>query len=113
MDFNDFQRECRKTAIYQERLNTLIGRLSYTTLGLTSEAGEVAGKLKKIMRDQNCYVSAESAEAIVSEIGDVLWYCTMICEELNFNVAECAEMVVNKLKSRQDRGVLGGSGDNR
>lgn len=113
MDFDTFQVQCGRTAIYQKTLKTKMERLSYVTLGLTSEAGEVAGKLKKVMRDQNGYLTEDDAAAVASEVGDVLWYCAMVLEEIGYGMDECVDMVVAKLESRQERGVLGGSGDNR
>lgn len=110
---NVFQDECNKTAIYKKNLKSKVERLCYTVLGLASEAGEVSGKLKKVMRDHNGYVSEDRARALMAEVGDVLWYCAMICDELSFSLEECAELVLFKLRDRQERGVLGGSGDNR
>ena len=108
-----FQDSCCETAIYRNNLKSKMERLCYTVLGLASEAGEVSGKLKKVMRDHNGYVNEDRARAMMAEVGDVLWYCAMICDELSFSMEECAELVLFKLRDRQERGVLGGSGDNR
>lgn len=110
---NVFQDDCAKTAIYRDAMKTKMERLCYTVLGLCSEAGEVAGKLKKVMRDDGSYISEEKARAMMAEIGDTMWYCAMTCAELTFSLDECAEFVVYKLKQRKEKDTLGGSGDNR
>ncbi len=89
------------------------GALAYPTLGLVNEAGEVAGKVKKIYRDKNGIVSEEDREALKAELGDVLWYFTQICTELGLTLEEVAEANLEKLFSRLERNKLGGEGDNR
>ncbi len=102
-DFDWFQSECKKTAIYPRGQG-----LSYTALGLVNEAGEYAGKVKKFMRD-----GVIDDKAAASEIFDVLWYAAMCAEELGYDLSEVVEGGLRKLRDRQKRGVLGGSGDNR
>jgi NTP pyrophosphatase (non-canonical NTP hydrolase) len=85
----------------------------YPTLGLANEAGEVAGKVKKIFRDKGGVIGEAEREALKSELGDVLWYLTQICTELGLTLGEVAEANLNKLASRQARGTLGGEGDGR
>ena len=85
----------------------------YPTLGLASEAGEVAGKVKKIMRDDSGVVSDEKREDIKSELGDVLWYVSQCATEFGLSLDDIAQANIEKLFSRKDRGVLGGSGDGR
>lgn len=85
----------------------------YPTLGLVNEAGEFAGKIKKIFRDKDGEFSAEDKEALKSELGDVLWYLTQICTNLDLTLEEVAEANLDKLFSRLERGVIGGSGDER
>ena len=82
--------------------------LEYLALGMTSEAGEVAGKVKKIIRD-----GKGNKEAIAYEIGDVLWYCAMLSSELNVNLGKIMEDNLRKLNDRKQRGTLRGSGDSR
>ena len=113
MKLNDFQKECQTTAIYRDGMTSLNERLSYCVHGLTSEAGEVAGKLKKVMRDNGGYIGFEEAMALQSEVGDVLWYCAMILDELHIDLGACANGVLRKLAQRKDNGKLGGSGDDR
>jgi NTP pyrophosphatase (non-canonical NTP hydrolase) len=86
--------------------------LTYDGLGL-GEAGEVQGKIKKIIRDNGGYISAESKEAIKGELSDVLWYISSMCDTLGIKMEDVATYNIEKLKSRRDRGVLHGSGDNR
>lgn len=102
-DFEWFQEECLKTAIYPKQQG-----LSYTALGLASEAGEYAGKIKKGIRDGNF-----DDEAAAAELGDVLWYVATAAHELGYDLDEIAHGVVRKLRDRAVRNVLQGSGDNR
>jgi NTP pyrophosphatase (non-canonical NTP hydrolase) len=109
MDFSDYQTKSRKTARYPAIGHPLI----YPTLGLTNEAGEVAGKIKKIFRDKNGVIGEEERAALKGELGDVLWYLSQICTELNLSLDEVAEHNIAKLYDRLERGKIGGEGDNR
>jgi len=80
---------------------------------LVNEAGEVAGKVKKIIRDKNGVMAEEDIVNLAGEIGDVLWYLAVLAHDLDLNFSSIAASNLSKLKSRQERGVLGGSGDNR
>ena len=91
------------TAIYPKEK-----ALEYLALGLTSEAGEVAGKVKKLIRD-----GKGDKKAIASEIGDVLWYCAMLAKETKVPLNDIMKDNLKKLYSRKERGTLQGSGDNR
>tara|TARA_B100000927_G_scaffold290299_1_gene288779 strand:- start:1691 stop:2170 length:480 start_codon:yes stop_codon:yes gene_type:complete len=106
--FNEYQEFTKQTAIYPQNR-----ALEYLCLGLASEAGEVAGKLKKIIRDEDGQVSSESNRKMAKEIGDVLWYCARLVDELGGSLSEVAEQNIDKLISRKNRDTLGGSGDNR
>lgn len=101
--FDDYQVFARTTAIYPSQYGVL-----YTALGLTNEAGEVAGKIKKSLRD-----GIDTREATLDELGDVLWYAAMLAHELGERLSDVAARNVGKLTDRADRGVLGGSGDRR
>jgi len=109
MDFKEYQKQSRRTALYPNQDDNYI----YPTLGLTGEAGEVAEKIKKIIRDKEGVVSEEDRQAIGKELGDVLWYVSQLASELKLNLADVAQENLDKLKSRLDRGVLAGDGDNR
>jgi len=88
--------------------------LEYLALGLTSEAGEVAGKVKKLIRDGEDMEGFELKKlAIASEIGDVLWYCAMMAKEVGVPLNEIMKENLKKLHGRKVRGTLHGSGDNR
>jgi len=101
--FDIYQDFTDSTAIYPPEKG-----LEYTALGLASEAGEFAGKVKKAIRD-NTY----DADAMAAELGDVLWYLARAAAELDYHLSTIAEMNVEKLKSRMERGKLKGSGDKR
>jgi NTP pyrophosphatase (non-canonical NTP hydrolase) len=107
--FAIYQRESRKTwsLIYTDH------PIVYPTLGLTNEAGEVAGKVKKIFRDRGGVISSEDREALKYELGDVLWYLTQICTELDLTLEEVAAANLEKLFDRLERGAIRGDGDHR
>jgi NTP pyrophosphatase (non-canonical NTP hydrolase) len=109
MNFTDYHTKSRKTANYP----TIGHPVVYPTLGLTNEAGEVAGKIKKIFRDKGGVISEADREALKSELGDVLWYLAQVCTELDISLDEVAEHNIKKLYSRLERGKIGGDGDNR
>jgi NTP pyrophosphatase (non-canonical NTP hydrolase) len=109
MDFNDYQQAALKTAIYPDRGQNF----TYPALGLMGEAGEVADKLKKVLRDKGGVLSDTDKLNVSKEIGDVLWYVAVLCAELNADLNAVAEGNLAKLASRQERGVLSGSGDDR
>jgi NTP pyrophosphatase (non-canonical NTP hydrolase) len=108
-DFNDYQRESRKTWSLIHTDHAIV----YPTLGLTNEAGEVAGKVKKIFRDKGGKISEQDREALKQELGDVLWYLTQICTELDITLQEVAETNIEKLFSRLERNQIRGDGDHR
>lgn len=108
MELNYYQQMAKRTAVYPKDQG-----LVYTALGLNGEAGEVAEKIKKILRDNNGVVSPEARDALIKEAGDVLWYLANFAEELGVNLGTIASLNLQKLGSRQDRGVLHGAGDDR
>lgn len=110
MELNDYQTRATKTAIYPGKGE--ITGLLYTGLGL-GEAGEVQGKIKKVLRDDDGVLTNEKRKEIVKELGDVLWYLANCAEELGVNLNEIAINNLYKLQSRQERGTLVGNGDNR
>ncbi len=108
MDLSEYQRESRRTAEYPRE-----AWLAYPALGLAGEAGEVAEHAKKAIRDDAGNVSAERKAAMSKELGDVLWYVSQLASELGLSLEEIAKQNLEKLLSRQERGVLSGSGDDR
>ena len=109
MLLNDYQHESRSTARYPDAGNNLI----YPTLGLTGEAGEVADKVKKLIRDRDGVVDQSFTEDVALELGDVLWYVAQLATELGLSLDAVASANLRKLKSRSQRGTLGGEGDHR
>lgn len=107
--FSAYQRESRKTWSVIPMDHSIV----YPTLGLVNEAGEVAGKIKKIFRDKGGTISDTDREALKYELGDVLWYLTQICTELNLSLEEVAAANIEKLFSRLERGQIRGEGDER
>jgi len=109
MDFNEYQKKSRKTAIYPDKDSNFV----YPTLGLVGEAGEVAEKIKKVIRDKGGQLDKETKDMLKKELGDVLWYVAQLATELNLSLDEVAEKNIEKLYSRLDRGKIKGSGDDR
>ena len=107
--FNNYQQATAQTAKYPPSQ-----ALEYLSLGIASEAGEVAGKMKKWIRDGDSKMTREEwVQAMSSEIGDVLWYAARLADELGLSLSQIAEDNMDKLLDRKARGVIGGSGDNR
>lgn len=113
LTFDEYQRKAKTTAIYPEAGTGSPLALAYVTLGLAGEAGEVANKVKKILRDSGGVVTEEVANAISNEAQDVQWYLAQLATELKRSLALVAQANLDKLASRQERGVLQGSGDDR
>ncbi|PIP28639.1 MAG: hypothetical protein COX29_00140 [Candidatus Moranbacteria bacterium CG23_combo_of_CG06-09_8_20_14_all_35_22] len=109
MNFEEYQKKSRKTAIYPNAGENFV----YPTLGLSGEAGEVAEKIKKVIRDKNGVMDDESREMIEKELGDVMWYTAQLATELNLSLDDIAQKNIKKLYSRLERGKISGSGDNR
>lgn len=124
MDFRDYQEAAIGTAIYPAYTQVV-----YPAMGLANEAGEVLGKLKKGLRDGGLYLaeeddleadmvwpaelSRELRQAVSDELGDVLWYIAALARDCGLDMDEIAQANISKLKSRQERGALKGSGDDR
>lgn len=129
MDFQEYQERTEDTAIYGEQIGKIVDglksddplqldnivrllRLSYVSNGL-GETGEVQGKIKKIIRDSGGVITDEHRKMLVGELGDVLWYVSQMASELGVELDDIAAHNIDKLSSRKERGVIGGSGDNR
>jgi NTP pyrophosphatase (non-canonical NTP hydrolase) len=108
MDLSEYQRQSRRTAEYPRE-----AWLAYPALGLAGEAGEVAEHAKKAIRDDGGEIGDERRAAMCKELGDVLWYVAQLATELDLDLDEIARQNLEKLFSRQRRGVLSGSGDER
>ena len=109
MQLSDYQTLSRSTAVYPGAGDNLL----YPTLGLCGEAGEVAEKVKKMIRDDGGVLSEERRASLAGELGDVLWYVAQLATEAGLELDAVAEGNLEKLLSRQRRDVLQGSGDNR
>lgn len=107
-NFEEYQRKTEDTAIYPKEYG-----LIYTSLGLVNEAGEVAGKLKKLIRDHDSQLTFEFVQDVSDEMGDVLWYLARLADELGLKLNDVAQANLDKLEDRKNRNVLGGSGDKR
>lgn len=120
--FKEYQEISAETAIYLNKIKEQFPNLpseilkvlgiSYVANGM-GEVGEIQGKVKKIIRDAGTIITDETKKEISKEIGDVLWYCAALCRELDLSLEEVAQQNIEKLLSRKERGVIGGSGDER
>ena len=108
MTLNEYQQKALETAVYPQEYKVV-----YPALGLTGEAGECSDKVKKVIRDNNGKFTVEKKVEIAKEIGDVLWYCATLANDIGFDLETIGQMNYDKLHSRQERGMLHGSGDNR
>lgn len=109
MHGNEYQTRALDTAIYPNQGSNFV----YPALGLVGEAGEVADKLKKVIRDNDGVLTDPVRDAVAKELSDVCWYVAVLASELDYSLDEIFDMNLTKLASRQERGVLTGSGDNR
>jgi NTP pyrophosphatase (non-canonical NTP hydrolase) len=109
MTFAEYQKESRKTAIYPKVGDNYI----FPVLGFCGESGEVAEIFKKIVRDKDGLISGDDKKQVAIELGDALWYLAQISAELGLSLEEIAAMNIAKIKDRQSRNVLHGSGNNR
>ena len=106
MNLDEYQERAGQTAIYPEGLN-------YPILGLAGEAGELCNKYKKILRDKGGEADINDMGELAKELGDVLWYVAQIATELDTDLEIVARINLMKLEDRHNRGVIGGSGDDR
>ena len=109
MDFREYQARSSQFAIYPNCGSNPI----YPTLGLCGEAGEVAEKVKKVLRDKDGQFDSAAITAITLELGDVLWYVAQLARELDISLDDVAANNLDKLANRQRRSAISGSGDNR
>ena len=103
MEMNVYQAAAAQTAIYKHEHQVI-----YPALGLAAEAGEVANKVKKILRDGKF-----DRQAIADEVGDCLWYIAALCRDLNVRMSALAAANLKKLPDRKKRGVIRGKGQKR
>ena len=106
VELTEYQRAAQETAIFPEDMGIV-----YTALGLTGEAGEVANQVKKIIRDDGGTVSYERRFKLRDEMGDVLWYLSALATQLGLSLEDIAWGNIEKLRKRQQKGTLQGSGD--
>ncbi|MGZ0149816.1 nucleoside triphosphate pyrophosphohydrolase family protein [Kribbella sp. WER1] len=108
-DFSGYQAAAARTAGLVSTDHPIV----YPTLGLVNEAGEVAGKVKKIFRDRAGVITDADREALTLELGDVLWYLSELSTRLGIRLEDVAERNIAKIADRKSRGVLSGDGDDR
>jgi NTP pyrophosphatase (non-canonical NTP hydrolase) len=111
--FDSYQEDAGLTAIYPDKDTGSSEAITYVILGLTGEAGEIANKYKKVLRDNNGKIDLDKLTAIADEIGDVIWYCARLASELGVQLSTIAAKNYNKLNERKSRNVIHGSGDDR
>lgn len=109
MTFDEYQKQSRKTAKYPDIGNNFV----YPTLGLAGESGEVAEKIKKVWRDNNCQLNEVGTQEIAKELGDVLWYLSQLATELNLSLENIAQSNLEKVNLRKQNDKINGAGDDR
>lgn len=113
MELNEYQINAKKTAIFPGSDTPLdLRALNYATLGLVGEAGELANKLKKVLRGDKT-LTESSVQDMCAELGDVLWYTAILASALGSDMESIATKNINKLLSRKSKGTIMGDGDNR
>lgn len=109
MNLNEYQDWAESTAIFNSAFDVI-----YPALKLAGEAGEVAEKVGKVLRDQgNTDLDVYTEAAIALELGDVLWYVAILANRIGYSLEEIAQLNIDKLSDRKYRNVIKGSGDNR
>jgi len=111
MEFSNYQNQAKRTAIYPNQGS--VSGLQYVVLGLCGECGEVAENIKKSIRDDKGFISSDRQDALIKELGDVLWYLSQIAGELDTTLETIALRNLAKLRKRQRDNTLHGSGDDR
>lgn len=109
MDCTEYQRLALQTARSTEAPDEFM----HLVLGVVGEAGEIAEKAKKVLRDKNAELSQVEIEGLSAELGDVLWYTAVLANFLGLALSDVAQQNIDKLADRQRRNALGGSGDSR
>jgi len=109
--FQEYQIQTAKTAIYPKE--KIEDGINYCILGLCGESGEISNKFKKVLRDDGGKISDKKCKDLFDEVGDVLYYISELTTCLGYNLEDVATSNINKLKDRQERNKITGSGDNR
>lgn len=113
MKIDDYSKAALQTLSDDYAYGDITPQMMGMVLGLSDESGEVLGKFKKLLRDKKGALTDEDKKEIVKELGDILWYIASVSHLLGSSLDEVAKLNNDKLLSRQSRGVLSGSGDNR
>src|ERR1017187_9061166 len=109
MTLNEYQNQALTTVITNgDKFKDTL----HWVLGINGEAGEVAEKVKKIIRDKDGKITENDKRELAKEIGDVLWYLAVFAHDLGYSLDDVAATNLKKLQSRKSRGALQGSGDN-
>lgn len=108
LSLNDYQRKALETAIFPTD-----EKIGYLVIALCGEAGEVADKVKKVFRDKDGIFSEADNKAVALELGDLLWYAANLAHVIGYNLSDIAQLNIDKINSRMERGTLHGEGDNR
>lgn len=113
MNLNDYSQKAKTTLTTNYDYGDISAQMMGQILGLSDESGEVLAKFKKLLRDKHGKLSDEDRKEIAKELGDVLWYVSVLSDMLGYSLEEVAQMNLDKLASRKQRDMLHGSGDNR
>lgn len=113
MEFNDYQKECRKTDLGTSAQDVLNPGWLYYVLGIAGETGELIEKIKKLFRDKKGIIDQEFKDVVIKEMGDIMWYQARLCDQFDIEYDTISKTNIEKLLDRLDRNVLHGDGDDR
>jgi len=114
LTFKEYQEKAHKTAIYEKTLQELgVPKYLYAVLGLVGESGEVAEKIKKLIRNDHGNVTKEFVESLKKELGDILWYLQEVATAFGVDLEDVASANLKKVYDRKKRGVIASKGDDR
>jgi len=113
MDFNEYQKECRKTDVGTAAQDCLEPGFLYYALGISGEAGEMTEKIKKLFRDKRGIIDDEFKMDLIKEIGDQMWYQARLLDQFDIPYEDVAKHNIAKLLDRLERNKLHGDGDDR
>lgn len=113
MNFNEYQKECRKTDVGTAAQDCLNPGWIYYVLGIAGEGGELIEKVKKLFRDNNGIISRDFKMSIIKEMGDIQWYMARLADWFEVDFDDVATINVKKLQDRQKRDKIHGNGDER
>jgi NTP pyrophosphatase (non-canonical NTP hydrolase) len=113
MEFNDYQKQCKKTDMGKAAQNGMSPGFLYYVLGLAGETGELVEKIKKLFRDKGGVIDDDFRYVIKKELGDIQWYAARLADSFDIEFNDVATSNIQKLQERFKKDMIHGDGDNR